>query len=140
MQSDRILASKAGAPWRLRTDDIKAYLDRNNITHDRGPAVVGSDGTLQPGDIVSGVDPSELVEIVRKAPFGKKTLVEGRTAKTRREIKRPFSPEELAAIVKVRGKDHTFDGSPKSFSWGQRRNASASRISLTPLCRQLQYC
>jgi hypothetical protein len=30
-----------------------------------------------PGDVVSGLEPSELVEIQRLAPFGSKTLVEG---------------------------------------------------------------
>jgi hypothetical protein len=32
---------------------------------------------LAPGDVVSGLEPSELVEIQRLAPFGSKTLVEG---------------------------------------------------------------
>ena len=37
-----------------------------------------------PGDVVSGLEPSELVEIQRLAPFGRKTLVEGVGLQTRR--------------------------------------------------------
>ena len=39
---------------------------------------MGQEGNnLAPGDIVSGLEPSELVEIRRIVPFGSKTLVEG---------------------------------------------------------------
>jgi len=38
-----------------------------------------TDGTLNigPGDVVSGLEPDELVEIQRVAPFGSKKLLEG---------------------------------------------------------------
>ena len=39
---------------------------------------------LAPGDVVSGLEPSELVEIQRLAPFGNKTLVESGGLQTRR--------------------------------------------------------
>lgn len=37
------------------------------------------DVELKPGDIVTGLEPDEHVEIRRVAPFGGKTLVEGVT-------------------------------------------------------------
>ena len=58
-------------------------------------------GNLAPGDVVSGLTPSELVEIQRIAPFGSKILVEGVGVQSRRFIKRfftaatnPFAVEE----------------------------------------------
>ena len=65
---------------------------------------------FNPGDVVSGLEPSELVEIQRISPFGSKNLVEGIGCQTRRVIKRPLSHEELTNLVKIRGKDCTFDG------------------------------
>jgi hypothetical protein len=47
------------------------------------------------GDIVSGLEPGELVEIQRLAPFGGKTLVEGIGVETRRQVKGPLASEEL---------------------------------------------
>jgi hypothetical protein len=67
------------------------------------------DSTLAPGDVVAGLEPSELVEVRRVAPFGGKTLVEGVGLQSRRMVKRPLAAEELAALVKVRGQQHTFE-------------------------------
>ena len=79
-----------------------------------------------PGDVVSGLEPSELVEIRRVAPFGGKMLVEGVGLQSRRIVKRPFAVEELAALVKVRGQQHTFDGDAELFLLG----AEAERIRI----------
>ena len=72
--------------------------------------VTGENTSFTPGDVVSGLEPSELVEIQRISPFGSKNLVEGIGCQTRRVIKRPLSHEELTNLVKIRGKDCTFDG------------------------------
>ena len=85
-----------------------------------------NDDHLAPGDIVAGLDPSELVEVRRVAPFGNKTLVEGVGLQSRREVKRPLAAEELAALVKVRGRERTFDGDPELFLLG----AEAERIRI----------
>jgi superfamily II DNA or RNA helicase len=81
---------------------------------------------LTPGDIVAGLEPDEHVEIRRVAPFGNKTLVEGVTATSRREIRRPLSEEELERLTKVRGSEYTFDGDAKAFMLG----AEAHRIRI----------
>jgi superfamily II DNA or RNA helicase len=81
---------------------------------------------LAPGDVVSGLEPSELVEIQRLAPFGSKTLVEGVGLQTRRVVKRPLSKEELSGLVKVRGRTHTFQGDAHAFLLG----AEAERIRI----------
>lgn len=82
--------------------------------------------TLRPGDVVAGLEPGELVVVQRVAPFGKKVLVEGVGATTRRQFRRPLSPEEVAALLKIRGASHSFDGAPKSFLLG----AEAERIRI----------
>ncbi len=84
------------------------------------------DNNLAPGDVVSGLEPSELVEIQRIAPFGSKVLVEGVGVQSRRVIKRPLTSEELSVLVKVRGGKHTFDGDPNIFLLG----AEAERIRI----------
>ena len=74
--------------------------------------------TLQkigPGDVVSGLEPDELVEIQRIAPFGNKKLLEGVGTQSHRLIKRPLSDEEFANLTVVRGKTHTFQGDPGLF-------------------------
>ena len=81
---------------------------------------------LQPGDIVAGLEPGELVEVQRIAPFGSKLLVEGIGASSRRQVRRPLSFEELAALTKVRGAAHGFDGDPRAFLLG----AEAERIRI----------
>ena len=67
------------------------------------------------GDVVSGLEPSELVEIQRIVPFGSKNLVEGVGIQSRRVIKRPLTDEELSGLIIVRGKEHTFQGDPELF-------------------------
>jgi len=81
---------------------------------------------IKPGDVVAGLEPSELVEIQRLAPFGGKVLVEGVGLSTRRHIKRPVAPDVLAALTKVRGKAFTLKGNPTLFLLG----AEAERIRI----------
>ncbi|GAB6186474.1 helicase-related protein [Thermopirellula anaerolimosa] len=83
-----------------------------------------NDCRLAPGDVVEGLEPSELVEVRRVAPFGDKTLVEGVGLQSRQLVKRPLSDDELAALVKVRGEQRTFDGDAQLFLLG----AEAERI------------
>lgn len=73
-----------------------------------------------------GLEPNELVEVRRVAPFGAKTLVEGGTLQTKHEIQRPLSADELAQRVKVRSQAHSFDGDPQIFLFG----AEAERIGI----------
>jgi len=70
------------------------------------------------GDIVSGLEPDELVEIRSIAPFSKRMLVEGVGAATRREIRRPLDAEGLARLKVIRGSDYTYDGDPGTFLLG----------------------
>ncbi len=70
------------------------------------------------GDIVSGIEPSELVEVRGLSAFGEKVLVEGITLQTHREIKKPLTDQELSRLVKVRGKDYSFQGDPEAFLLG----------------------
>ena len=84
------------------------------------------DNNLAPGDVVEGLEASELVAIQRIAPFGGRTLVEGVGLQSRRMVKRPLAAEELAALVKVRGQQHTFDGDAKLFLL----DAEAERIRI----------
>jgi hypothetical protein len=82
--------------------------------------------TIAAGDIVSGLEPSELVEVRRVAPFGAKTLVEGITLQTKHEIKRPLSAQALAQLVKGRSQAHSFDGDAQVILLG----AEAERIGI----------
>jgi len=43
------------------------------------------------GDVVSGLEPNELVEVRRLVPFGPRTLLEGVTLQCRREIRPPLA-------------------------------------------------
>ena len=79
-----------------------------------------------PGDIVSGLEPGEHVEIRRIGPFGGKTLIEGISLTSRREIRRPLGPDELARLVVVRGADYSYDGDAAAFLLG----VEAMRIRL----------
>ncbi len=81
---------------------------------------------VSPGDIVSGIESSELVEIKRIAPFSNKILIEGIGIQSRREIKRPLTNEELSKLVKIRGKSYSFDGNAELFLLG----AEAERIRI----------
>jgi superfamily II DNA or RNA helicase len=79
-----------------------------------------------PGDIVAGLEPSELVEIQRIAPFGGKILFEGVAVQSRRLIKRPLTSEEADRLQKVRGSKSTYDGDAKVYLLG----AEAERIRI----------
>lgn len=87
---------------------------------------IQSDNNFAPGDVVSGLEPSELVEIQRIAPFGGKTLIEGVGVQSRRVVKRPLTAEEMGSLVKIRGQSHTFQGDPKLFLLG----SEAERIRI----------
>jgi hypothetical protein len=81
---------------------------------------------ISTGDIVSGFDPGELVEIRKLSPFGNKTLVEAVGLESRREIKRPLSPDQIALLAKVRSEGFSFEGDPENFLLG----AEAERIRI----------
>ncbi|MBW1924024.1 MAG: helicase, partial [Deltaproteobacteria bacterium] len=81
---------------------------------------------IGPGDVVSGLEPSELVEIRQIRPFGNKLLVVGVGVQSKVESRRPLTQEELTALVKVRGGKHAFDGDPNIFLLG----AEAERIRI----------
>ena len=85
-----------------------------------------SDYPVEPGDVVAGLEPGELVEVQRVAPFGSKVLVEGIGASSRQQIRRPLSIEELARLSKIRGASRSFDGDPQVFLLG----AEAERIRI----------
>jgi len=76
------------------------------------------DSNLAPGDVVSGLESSEFVEIQRVSPFSDKTLVEGVGCHSQLMVKRLLTAEELANLVKVRGQQHTFDGDARLFLLG----------------------
>lgn len=80
--------------------------------------MIETEDRIGPGDIVSGLEPSELVEITRIVQFGSRKLVEAIGATTRRLIKRPVSDEELTALVRVRGQAFSFQGDAKLFRLG----------------------
>ncbi len=67
------------------------------------------------GDIVRGLDQTELVEIREVRPFGQRFLVVGITVESGREIRRPVTQEELHQFQKVRGASFTFQGLPETF-------------------------
>lgn len=81
---------------------------------------------LVPGDVVAGLEPAELVEVQRVAPFGSKTLVDGVGLRSRREVNRPLAAAELAAFVKVRGQQRLLDGDAQFFLLG----AEAERVRI----------
>jgi SNF2 family DNA or RNA helicase len=88
--------------------------------------VTDNEVNIAPGDIVAGLEPTELVEIRRVAPFGGRTLVEGIGVSSKREIKRPLSSDDLAHLRKVRGSEFTYDGDAQAFLHG----VEAERIRL----------
>ena len=78
------------------------------------------------GDIVSGLEPGELVEIQAIRPFGSKQLVEAVGTDSGRLIRRPLNLDELGQLEKVRGQDCPFDGDAEMFLLG----AEAHRIRI----------
>jgi hypothetical protein len=95
--------------------------------------VTGENTSFAPGDVVSGLEPSELVEIQRISPFGSKKLVEGIGCQTRRVIKRPLSNEELSNLVRVRGKDCTFNGDSAALLLGMEAKRIRIAYQFDPL-------
>ncbi len=91
------------------------------------------ENNLSPGDIVSGFDPSELVEIRRLGQFGNKTLVEAIGLESRREIKRPLTSDQLAQLVKIRSGGYSFDGDPKTFLLGTEAERIRIAYQFDPL-------
>jgi len=85
-----------------------------------------TDISFAAGDVVSGLVPTELVEIRRVSPFGSKTLVEGVGVNSRRLVQRPLGPDELAGLTKVRGSEPSYDGDADMFLLG----AEAERIKI----------
>lgn len=82
---------------------------------------------VSPGDIVQGLEPTELVEIRSITAFGtNRVRVDGITLTSHREIKRPITLEALSQLVKVRGSNYTYDGDPRAFLHG----AEAERIRI----------
>ena len=94
----------------------------------------GSDKPFfSPGDIVSGWEPSELVEINRITPFGNRILIEGIGLQSHRVFKRPFTDEELGLITKVRGRSHTFQGNAEYFLLGTEAERIRIAYQFDPL-------
>ena len=88
------------------------------------PDVSHLDNNFAPGDVVAGLEASELVEIQRLAPFGGKTLVEGVGLQSRRTLRRPLTADELAALIKIPGQQRTFNGSDRLFLRGAEAEPS----------------
>lgn len=86
----------------------------------------GGYSEIQPGDIISGLEPAELVEVLRIAAFGGRTLVEGVGVESQRRVRRPLTAEELARLERVRSSSVTYDGDPERFLLG----AEAERIRI----------
>lgn len=104
-------------------------LSRECATMSDHVSTTGEEATgtfLASGDVVAGLDPVELVEIHRVAPFGAKTLVEGVGVQSRRLVQRPLAADELSALKRVRGRQRSFDGDPHMFLLG----AEAERIRI----------
>jgi len=74
--------------------------------------------SLAAGDVVAGLEPSELVEIQRVSPFGARTLVEGVGVQSRRVVKRPLSAGELARLERIRSSTCSYDGDSERFLLG----------------------
>lgn len=91
-----------------------------------GPQHTEGTEPLGIGDVVAGLDPSELVEVRSLSPFGSKTLLEGLGLQTGKLYKRPLTALELSSLRKVRGATHTFKGAAQSFLLG----AEAERIRI----------
>jgi SNF2 family DNA or RNA helicase len=91
------------------------------------------DTNISAGDIVSGLDPRELVEIRKLSPFGNKTLVEAVGLESRREIRRPLTPEQLAQLLKIRSGGYSFDGDAETFLLGTEAERIRIAYQFDPL-------
>lgn len=92
-----------------------------------------NDHTFSAGDVVEGLDSSELVEIQRVAPFGDKILIEGIGIKSQRRVRLPFTTEQLAELTKVRGQKHSFDGDAELFLLGSEAERIRIAYQFDPL-------
>ena len=88
---------------------------------------------ISTGDIVSGFDPAELVEIRKISPFGNKTLVEAVGLESRREMRRPLTPEQLAHLVRIRSGGYSFDGDAETFLLGTEAERIRIAYQFDPL-------
>jgi SNF2 family DNA or RNA helicase len=88
---------------------------------------------ISTGDIVSGLDPAELVEIRKFSPFGNKTLIEAIGLESRREIRRPLTAEQLAQLVKIRSGGYSFDGDAETFLLGTEAERIRIAYQFDPL-------
>jgi len=77
-----------------------------------------NDSNPAPGDVVSGLVSSELVEIQRVEPFSGKTLVTVVGLQSSRIEERLLSDGEFATLDIVRGKQRTFNGDAGLFLLG----------------------
>jgi len=110
-------------------------LDREETN--RSPTAVQGEGSqglpIAVGDIIDGLEPSELVEVTRLAPFGTRTLLEGVTTESRRQVRRPLTNEELSSLIRVRGQLHTFTGDAERFLLGSEANRIRVAHQFDPL-------
>jgi hypothetical protein len=88
---------------------------------------------ISPGDVVSGLEPDEHVEISKVTPFGARTLVEGVAVSSRRLIRRPLAAEELARLCKIRGASFTYDGNARAFLLGVEAHRIKTAYQFDPL-------
>jgi len=96
------------------------------------------DGALHPGDVVSGLEPAELVEITKLAPFAGKTLVEGIGVESRR-----VSAAPQCGRTRKLGKGPAAPISPsmvihRPFCWMRTPNGFELPIIRSTVCRQFR--
>jgi hypothetical protein len=94
--------------------------------------------SLQPGDIVSGLEPNEHVEVQKVAPFGNKILIEGVGVSSRRLVKRPLNTEELEKLIKIRGRSMRSTVTRNHLCLALKLSAFGSLINLTLVCSKLE--
>ncbi len=92
----------------------------------KGRGMTPDRDTLSAGDVVSGFEPSELVEVQQVKAFGDRKLVEAIGLQSRRHYKRPLSDDEIASLVRVRGDTCLYEGDAGAFLLG----AEAERIRI----------
>src|SRR5215471_142437 len=88
---------------------------------------------ISPGDIVSGLEPDEHVEVSKVTPFGPKTLVEGVGVTSRRLFKRRQEADELARLTKIRGSNFSDDGNARAFLLGVEAHRIKTAYQFDPL-------
>jgi superfamily II DNA or RNA helicase len=88
---------------------------------------------ISPGDIVSGLEPDEHVEVSKVTPFGARTLIEGVGVSSRRLIRRPLAAEQLARLSRIRGASFTYDGNARAFLLGVEAHRIKTAYQFDPL-------